>query len=451
VTTTSGRFLAISDIHFDPFDGKTDPNSQLAQDLLQLPASDWPAYFDKLDLTPTLPGQRLDANYALMQETLDHAASVAADVDFIVYPGDFMRHDLWHSWGAAEQNGIDQQDLPQFFKKMVEVVLNAITTRFPNTPLLMTFGNDDSYTADYALDSAFLADMATLCPPVFGDAVDQVGLSEFASTGCYTATLPGSATTLISLANVSWSTRGNNSVQGAAVLNYLNDQLEALPAGSHVWLMMHVPPGDSCFIDRSHTLQQSPNWQAPYNVAFQRAIDDHDVTIDIVFTGHTHMDDFRFGTNQRAHGKDVVMYKIVPAVSPKFGQNPCFQVYNAPNGVITDWTTHYRESHPDAAGNHWPAPSSARADYQFTDPAQLLERFRSMLRVPAAGPHLQRDVYASDYKVHRHPLHAQVDSYVRNAIALATNYLGPETQPSDESIEEVIPEEAVFYDAVMAG
>ena len=48
-------------------------------------------------------------------------------------------------------------------------------------------------------------------------------------------------------------------------------------------------------------------------------------TIQIAFAGHTHMDDFRI---IRLDGKASLLMKIAPSVSPVFGNNPAYQIYD---------------------------------------------------------------------------------------------------------------------------
>lgn len=432
---TNGAFLAISDIHFDPFDGLD--SSQLKH-LSTLDVIGWADYLDDHAATQKARSGD-DANWALTKEVLRKAKveAKAAKVDFVIYPGDFLRHDVWYQ-GAPDT---------AFYKKMVELILQELAECCPGKPVFMTFGNDDSYQADYALDAAFLADMGTVCRPYLGAPVDDHGFRDFTSHGCYSATLPDNIR-LIALANVSWSHSHMNHMAtkaGDAVVDYLNTELAAADtAGQRVWLLLHIPPGGSTHGDGTHV---GANWKARFDGDFQEALDNHAGIVDIAFTGHTHMDDFRFGAYKNPTGGQgadhVVMYKIVPGVSPKFGQSPGFQIYTTTNGVVSDWTTYFYKPTHRGGPYQWGTPYTARKDYSYTDPTALFRLFRKMSEsAPTSDAAVVKAManYASDFKVHRYPLSSDVvKRFVDNTVHLASH--PPQVMHDDDSTSSSTIEE----------
>jgi sphingomyelin phosphodiesterase acid-like 3 len=75
----------------------------------------------------------------------------------------------------------------------------------------------------------------------------------------------------------------------------------------------------------------------------------HSKTVQVVFAGHTHMDDFRIiGTN----GTPLVLNKLVPSISPIFRNNPAFQVYrfDRRTGAISTYQTYYLANLSTAKG-----------------------------------------------------------------------------------------------------
>lgn len=428
---TDASFVAVSDVHLDTFDGMT---SAQTQQLVTLDPADWSKFLLEHCGPPTRPGSHMDANTALyeaVRSRVPHALTDdqgnATGPDFLVYPGDFLRHECW---SHARQSGLDHDQQHKLFVGTVEMVLDGLTSLFEGVPVFMTFGNDDSSVGDYRLryDGTFLADVAPSCRRAFGSA--DVDDDQLTTTGCYAATLPGLGHRLISLSNVFWSHSRWGSEPGAKdVLDYLDDQLgEAAATGQRVWLLMHIPPGGSCYVSGhggSRRVHHGRNWHHHDQVAFQQTIDRHDVAIDIAFAGHTHMDDFRIWRHSPGGQPRPLLVKIVPGVSPKFGQNPGFQLYRTTGGAVSDWTTHYLD------GDDWQS-YVATDSYGAVDPASLLRTFEAMRSDTATGT-----AYRRDYAVRRTRLEIPsefLDSFVGEVIAGAPTAAAPILEYSETPI-----------------
>jgi sphingomyelin phosphodiesterase acid-like 3 len=104
---------------------------------------------------------------------------------------------------------------------------------------------------------------------------------------------------------------------------------------------MHIPVG----INDYNTIKNEAAgslpvefWKPVYTRHFLDLILQHRKTIQVVFAGHTHMDDFRIvGMGETL----FVVNKLVPSISPIFRNNPAFQVYrfNGSTGAITSYQT----------------------------------------------------------------------------------------------------------------
>jgi len=80
-------------------------------------------------------------------------------------------------------------------------------------------------------------------------------------------------------------------------------------------------------------------------------------TILMVFSGHTHMDEFRLVMNH--DDTPAVAINVTPSISPIFGNNPGFQVISTcSEGTIQDYTTWYYDLNRQ---NGW------RPSYTFSD------------------------------------------------------------------------------------
>ena len=85
---SANEFLAISDIHFDPYYDSTLFDSLAAAD-----PSDWQRIFEGSAIT-TVSTYGADANYPLLRSSLEKMKAVSAKPDFIVIAGDLLAHDF---------------------------------------------------------------------------------------------------------------------------------------------------------------------------------------------------------------------------------------------------------------------------------------------------------------------------------------------------------------------
>ena len=382
-SSTDVTFLALSDIHLDPCQGLSEGTeadfAQLMKHLVQLDASEWPAYLRSRCGPPTPSGSRKDSNFSLLEAVLDHAKEMLPQPAFIIYPGDFLKHDIWELPTRAR---MCEEDGKTFFRKTVEVVMQSLTTRFPNVPVFVTFGNDDSYVGDYALTykGQLLADLKPTMKRAIGPSTLSFdGEHAFLDTGSYSATLPTLGHRLISLSNIWFSKMVGKECcphptePGArCVLAFLDAELgEAARRGQRVWLLMHIPGGHTGFLKPNlKTWSVCDQWHASTLAAFQRVLDSHDVPIDWLFLGHTHMNDYRIMTHRRNGVAHPLIGKIVPGVSPLFGQNPGFQIYSTVSGAVSGWRTHYL--------NHDQEWGTFEDNFPSVEPAKLLAYFEKM-------------------------------------------------------------------------
>src|SRR4051812_16210705 len=149
-------WLAVSDVHFDPFDGAT---KQVVKDLASSPPSAWGAIFAKLGRP--LSGYLADTNYALLQSALGSMQQNAASAPGVVIGGDFLAHDFQGTYNslASDQS---QQAYEAFVDKTIAFLAGQFGAALPNAQFIVTLGNNDSYCGDYASEpgSTFLSSFA---------------------------------------------------------------------------------------------------------------------------------------------------------------------------------------------------------------------------------------------------------------------------------------------------
>lgn len=142
------RFLAISDIHFNPFD----------EDTKTYPIAD------------KITDNHNDTNLVYLNKAIDNmASSSAAEMPkFIVITGDLLAHHFQEKWTNNDEvcYGKDKDGKPIAKKMSVDnCILESIDTiitriraqpAFKSIPIYISVGNNDSDLGDYTVDQPFL-------------------------------------------------------------------------------------------------------------------------------------------------------------------------------------------------------------------------------------------------------------------------------------------------------
>jgi hypothetical protein len=368
----SGQFLVISDIHFNTFfDGSLFP------ELAARPSREWPEILRRSRPAGVSP-RGSDSNYALLVSSLDDAKARAPDPDFILYPGDFLAHEWQKKYDAlaTRSHTADPAPYRAFTRKTLELIARELQSRWPETPILPTLGNDDSLCGDYMItpDGPFLEMFRDVWEPLIGTDADQQSFrATFGQTGAYTLPLTRMNNHRLLVVNsVFFSTSYDNACGTGGqtpALNQLRWLDEAVARadlqGEKVWLLMHIPPGINSFNTAESVKDGGPAvtfWQDALTSGFLNLLERHADTIEACFVGHTHMDDFRaIGIL----GRPTLFAKIAPAISPIYGNNPGYQVfqYDRRAGTVHNYQTYFLADPATAPGK---SPGSSWAlEYDF--------------------------------------------------------------------------------------
>jgi sphingomyelin phosphodiesterase acid-like 3 len=393
----AGRFLLISDIHFDPFE-----DSDLFGQLDAQPVERWTELLGKA-LPLVFNARGTDSNYALLKSSLDDAQRRNPDPDFILFPGDLLAHEWQRKYdGVAKKSHLaDPASYRSFTAKVIQFLAGEFRRRYPQTAILPTLGNDDSYLGDYMItpNGPFLTMFADVWAPLLR-AEDQTASfqASFRRLGCFTIRLPHMKShRLVVLNSVLFSVNYENAL-GASTETPGHDQLQwldatlqkASAAEEDVWLLMHIPAGINSYNSAGTAPSGGPPatfWQPELTSRFLQLVSRYATTLRTGFVGHTHMDDFRV---IRVDGKPSLFCKIAPAVSPIFGNNPGYQIYqyDRRDGTVQNYQTYYlsnleTDGKPTAAASgEWTLEYDFRAAYGFSvinasTITQLADRMRT--------------------------------------------------------------------------
>jgi 3',5'-cyclic AMP phosphodiesterase CpdA len=417
LTAEAGRFTAISDIHFDPFG-----DDAAVRALAAARPADWPALLAGL---PSVPASQYgsDTNRTLLASALAAIAAAGADADFAIVSGDLLSHGFDDD--AAKVLGVEAA--PGLAERTSLFVAESVARTHPGKPVILALGNNDSGCGDYEIEpgGAYLAALGETVKRLAGEGRVAADFDTTWRAGGYYAvahpTVPG--TSILVLNDILWSTRYQDAcgtdglAAGRAQMEWLSASLAAqAAAGGRVWLVHHIPWG----IDAYSTLHAKggtcaervvPFMKAEFAEAFATAIRRHAARIELSLSGHIHTDDYRLLFD--AAGTPVAADKIVPAISPIYGQNPAFQVftYDRESGAPADFATIALANLPDLG----PADGRWQESYVFGRAYGLsgyaTDTVAALWNGLGQGGRI-RDVYAANYNAGHGALpEADLDGY----------------------------------------
>ena len=338
-------FLLFSDVHFDPF---ADPAKVKA--LVAAPAKEWGGILAGSARVFSPYGQ--DSNDALFQSFLDDMARRAPHPDFLLFPGDLLGHHFWTLYPGLTGDSTPE-GLLAFIAKTAEYFLAEVTRRFPDCPLYLALGNNDSFEGDYQIapQSPYLSVTAPLIAQLAlkNEGARTLFLESYPQYGCYALPLPGAGHgKLIVFNNIFWTQKYPQQGAGRPVLDFLQRELTAAGRnGEKVWLMAHVPPGKNSEYSAVKFLREGKVVSATtlcdaWNKALAGLLVTHASTVRASFSGHVHRDEFRL-VYPKGRDLPVAAMRVGPSISPVTGNNPGYQVYSydRQSFELLDITVHY--------------------------------------------------------------------------------------------------------------
>ncbi len=341
-------FISLSDLHFNPcYDPALTPRLAKAQ------AKEWETIFKSSSHTdPAAYGT--DTNYPLLA-SLFEALNAHREAGFVLFSGDFLGH--WLQGQFEEQTGNkDEAAFQDFIGKTITFLNQQFESVFPNRVVFPCMGNDDSICGDYRISP--LGDFLKLFTKTWQPVMDRLPGTDgaafsrtFPLGGYYSAEVPGlSGFRIITLNNIFMSQNYLNAchkVAGDTVqaqLDWLAWELyDCTARNQKAWIVCHEPLGVDMYGvlhgKAKDCAQNVKDFVKPkFADALQKIYLQWQDTVEAVFCGHTHMDEFRIVLNP--DGTPAVPIHVTPSVSPVFGNNPGFQVFTLdPDVGLKDYAT----------------------------------------------------------------------------------------------------------------
>lgn len=345
----AGNFQVVSDIHFDPL-----ADDSIAEKLATAGLDEWKAIFESSGST-RLGSYGQDAAYPLVASTLDAMRAASASPDFIIIPGDFLAHGLREKFRASKTI-TDRSDAAylRFLAKTMGFMALMFDERFPETPSIPTLGNNDNARGNYDVKPGepFLALMAKAWQRNVAKEGSAGSFGNgFPAMGHYDMPHPTVKGRRFVVPNATFMTYGHGKLYpakkggdkaGKAELAWLEKTLErARKNGERVWLVYHEPNGadERRSVANGCARGSVQIWRKPFNTAFIALIKKYATTVEVIFAGHTHRDEFRLISDG---GPPFAAIHVAPSVSPSSNNNPSFKLYmyQPASSDILDSTTY---------------------------------------------------------------------------------------------------------------
>ena len=323
--STIGKFLHITDIHYDPLYypgsptkcvlGSTGLGCCHKYDLPlpdNIPASSWGDY-------------NCDTSYNFIDGTLDWIHNYSATkLDFIIYTGDSAGHH-------------DITNTPSVIKKSISDIQYLFSYHFPKIPIYNNLGNHDTWPIDQTTPieyNSLLSYISNLWTDN-GSVMDSISQLNIKNGGYYSIML-NNFTRLISFNSIYYD--GNNlfkhkkNLQNDPQIKWLILMLDrARLYKEQVWFISHIFPTAG---------ESTPE----YNTIMKQIFWDYRDVIRYQWYGHSHNDQFILFQHTDSNNKTVSFSSgiVGPSIMPD-KRFPAFRIYeyNTDTFELLDYTQYY--------------------------------------------------------------------------------------------------------------
>ena len=339
-TAGTSKLIVFSDVHFNPFYDTTKFQSLVAAD-----ATQWKSIFESSSiLEPSTWGE--DSNYPLFAQALSSIKESSSSSSIAIFPGDILVHDFetrFYTLYGSE----DEAAMRSFLLKTATFFAIEVRAHLGNIPVMFELGNNDSYEGDYKIEpnSQFLTDTTEPFYTYFlNGAMDYDSFNGTYKTGGYYSAAPlGPNLLVIGLNSIFFSPKAASDTGEAATaeLDWFEKTLaSAASSGQKVWIVTHIPVGANIssnreLIDGSGHLEDAKMmWVDDYQTRFLNILSAYPDTVAMIFTGHTHMDEYRLPAGA---------LEVTQGVSPVDGNNPAYKIFTFTNDSfsITDYVSFF--------------------------------------------------------------------------------------------------------------
>ncbi|KAB8036502.1 hypothetical protein GCL60_15355 [Silvanigrella paludirubra] len=340
------NFIAISDIHFNPFDLCYDKSNQknciqLINELNKSDSNKWNSIFKKYYKNNTFPSYGQNTNFPLFQSLLTelNQASKNTNLIFAVILGDFLAHQYIENY-KIYTNDSSLIGAQNFVKKTFQYLTSEIRGSIPsNIEIYPVIGNNDSYIDNYNVDNPKTTKFYSDLKNIWTTYSSQIKSSNtFLNGGYYVAQSQIKKLSIIALNTNSFS-RNAISKDKADIkeiaqqqLDWLNDQFNNAKDQKFI-LISHIPCGVDVYSSFNSMIKGGDPvtfWNSNPKFAekpYMKILSNNFLSISGILVSHTHNDSFQIINN------DLGLFaSYVPSISPAHYNNSGYKIFTIDEG-----------------------------------------------------------------------------------------------------------------------
>ncbi len=324
-TVGTSKVIVFSDVHFNPFYDAT-----LFPSLVAADATQWKDIFESSSISePSTWGE--DSNYPLFAQALSSIKENSSSGSIAIFPGDILVHDFETHFYAL-YGSEDEAAMRSFLLKTATFFAMEVRASLGSIPVIFALGNNDAYEGDFQIepDSQFLADTSEPFYTYFlNRSMDHDSFSGTYRTGGYYSAAPlGPDLLVIVINSIFFSPKAASGTEEAAAaeLDWFETTLASASfSGKKVWIVTHVPLGANISSNRKlidgsgHIDDAKMMWVDDYQSRFLSILSAYPETVTQMFTGHTHMDEYRLPS---------CALEVTQGISPVDGNNPAYKIFS---------------------------------------------------------------------------------------------------------------------------
>ncbi len=336
----ANEFLAISDIHFNPYeiceDKKEKKCKELMQELINSKPELWDAVFKKYYDIKKFPLYGKNTNYPLFKSLLKEVKQKIEknNYKFVVVLGDFLAHFYVQNY-VIYTGDHSKKSAELFISKTLKYLAYELKKAAGDKiEIFPVIGNNDSFIDNYNVDNPSESNFYKDLKSYWGELNNGIKESDsFLLGGYYFANTNLSKLEILALNTNVFSLNAKSS-DNTNIKNITSNQLAwfekilAKNVNKNFLIISHIP----CAIDPFTSLRQLEKekkavsfWSEKnmnINKSFLKILSQYSNNISGFLVGHTHHDGFQL-LNQ-----DLGLYSVsVPAVSLAHFNNPAFKVF----------------------------------------------------------------------------------------------------------------------------
>jgi len=326
------NFLAISDIHFDPFYSCEKTPCKLALELKSANSKEFKQIFEKYNNDQNLSKLKT-TNYYLFKLSLKELNKIANNENpqFVLVLGDMLAHQYKSNYRKYTKD-YTKSGYEKFTKKIFEFLTLELNTALPRTNIYPAVGNHDSYKGNYIVapnGKFFRETNNTWSSFIKTNKQKQEFLKQFKYNGYYAIDL-NSNFKLIMLNTVLFSPKSQNSAVRKAAneqLIWLTKQLkQAKNNDQKVLIAGHIPISLNLDISIIMPYKLFNNfWKQKYSKRFSTIAEKYSDLIVAFLPGHVHIDNFQFSIPNIKDKYIPIIF--TPSISPNYGSNPAIKEF----------------------------------------------------------------------------------------------------------------------------